>query len=45
MAEAGILVGRSFNHTDGWNRLSLGRPDEMLTFCQTLIAFRRKGWA
>ncbi|MCL1035999.1 aminotransferase class I/II-fold pyridoxal phosphate-dependent enzyme [Shewanella submarina] len=44
MQEAGILVGRSFNHTNGWNRLSLGRPDEMVTFCKTLIRFRQQGW-
>ncbi|MBY6187342.1 aminotransferase class I/II-fold pyridoxal phosphate-dependent enzyme [Marinobacter hydrocarbonoclasticus] len=44
MAQAGILVGRAFSHSNGWNRLSLGRPDEMKTFCQTLIAFRQKGW-
>ncbi|ADN77755.1 aminotransferase class I and II [Ferrimonas balearica DSM 9799] len=44
MADAGILVGRAFNHSNGWNRLSLGRPDEMKRFCQTLIQFRQKGW-
>ncbi len=44
MKEAGILVGRAFNHSNGWNRLSLGRPDEMTRFCQTLIQFRQKGW-
>ncbi|MGI2258711.1 pyridoxal phosphate-dependent aminotransferase [Shewanella sp. GXUN23E] len=44
MADAGILVGRQFNHTNGWNRLSLGRPDEMVRFCKMLIRFRQQGW-
>ncbi|MBV7315883.1 histidinol-phosphate transaminase [Shewanella sp. NIFS-20-20] len=44
MQQAGILVGRQFNHTNGWNRLTLGTPAQMQLFCQTLIHFRQQGW-
>ncbi|WP_025821534.1 pyridoxal phosphate-dependent aminotransferase [Shewanella marina] len=43
MEQAGFLVGREFNHTNGWNRLSLGTPEQMLKFSQTLIKFRQQG--
>ncbi|MGL4475041.1 MAG: pyridoxal phosphate-dependent aminotransferase [Shewanella sp.] len=44
MKAAGILVGRKFNHTNGWNRLTLGTPEQMEKFCRTLIQFRQQGW-
>lgn len=39
-----ILVGRRMTTEDGWNRLSLGTPEEMVHFTQTLTAFREQGW-
>lgn len=44
MAANGILVGRRMTEEDGWNRLSMGTPREMLAFVRTLKAFRQKGW-
>ncbi|ABZ78284.1 aminotransferase class I and II [Shewanella halifaxensis HAW-EB4] len=44
MAKAGILVGRPFNHGEGWNRLSIGTPAQMQYFCKTLAKFRELGW-
>ncbi|MCG9728483.1 aminotransferase class I/II-fold pyridoxal phosphate-dependent enzyme [Shewanella sp. Isolate13] len=44
MAKAGILVGRPFNHGEGWNRLSIGTPAQMQYFCKTLVKFRELGW-
>lgn len=44
MAKAGILVGRPFNHSEGWNRLSIGTPAQMQYFCKTLAKFRQLGW-
>lgn len=44
MAEAGFLVGRDFPPMLDWNRLSLGLPEDMGRFCDTLRGFRRKGW-
>ncbi len=39
-----IKVGRRMTAEDGWNRLSLGQPEEMRIFTQTLEAFRENGW-
>lgn len=44
MSKAGILVGRPFNHGEGWNRLSIGTPAQMQYFCKTLAKFRELGW-
>ena len=44
MGKAGILVGRPFNHGEGWNRLSIGTPAQMQYFCKTLAKFRELGW-
>lgn len=44
MAENGIKVGRRMTSEDGWNRLSVGTPEEMRVFVQTFKAFREKGW-
>ena len=44
MADNGIKVGRRMTREDGWNRLSVGTPDEMRVFVQTLKAFQEKGW-
>jgi histidinol-phosphate aminotransferase len=45
MLEAGIVVGRPFPPLLDYNRLSLGTPEEMARFAQTLRDFRKKGWA
>lgn len=44
MQHNGIRVGRKMTDDDRWNRLSLGTPEEMKVFTQTLLAFRQKGW-
>ncbi|MFT5135754.1 MAG: histidinol-phosphate aminotransferase [Arenicella sp.] len=44
MAANGIKVGRRMTSEDGWNRLSVGTPDEMRVFVQTLKAFQEKAW-
>lgn len=44
MHEHGIAVGREFAPITGFNRLTLGRPDEMAVFVQVLKSFREKGW-
>lgn len=44
MLQNGIRVGRKMTNDDRWNRVSLGTPDEMKIFRQTLLAFREKGW-
>jgi histidinol-phosphate aminotransferase len=44
MQQNGIRVGRKMTLDDRWNRISLGTPDEMKIFTQTLKAFRQKGW-
>lgn len=45
MADHGVLVGRYMRTGPGWNRLSLGTPDEMRRFVDILTDFRRRGWA
>lgn len=42
MAEAHVMVGREF--MPGFNRLTLGTPDEMQAFVKVLFDFRKKGW-
>jgi histidinol-phosphate aminotransferase len=44
MAEAGFLVGRPFPPMTSWSRVSLGLPEEMTRFAETLRGFRRRGW-
>ncbi|MGP9557494.1 pyridoxal phosphate-dependent aminotransferase [Psychrobacter sp. AOP7-A1-24] len=44
MREHGIAVGREFAPIVGFNRLTLGRPDEMAVFVEVLKSFREKGW-
>lgn len=44
MAANGINVGRRMTKDDGWNRISIGQPDEMTAFVRTLKSFRNKGW-
>ncbi|WP_075321104.1 pyridoxal phosphate-dependent aminotransferase [Histophilus somni] len=44
MKEHHVLVGRLFPPIEGYNRLTLGTPDEMLVFVKVLKEFRQKGW-
>ena len=44
MQRNGVRVGRKMTLDDRWNRISLGTPDEMNIFTQTLMAFRQNGW-
>ena len=44
MQRNGISVGRKMTLDDRWNRISLGTPDEMKIFTQTLKSFRQNGW-
>ena len=44
MTYNGVMVGRQFPSTEGWNRLSIGTPDEMLRFTSILKNFRKNGW-
>lgn len=44
MADNGISVGRRMTEKDGWNRISIGKPNEMELFSKTLNAFREKRW-
>ncbi|MGO2347955.1 MAG: pyridoxal phosphate-dependent aminotransferase, partial [Providencia sp.] len=44
MADAHIMVGREFPPAVGWNRLTLGTPEEMEQFVVVLKQFREKGW-
>ena len=44
MQQNGVRVGRKMTQDDRWNRISLGTPDEMTLFSQTLKAFRQEGW-
>lgn len=38
-----IMVGRPFDHTEGWNRLTLGTPSEMSVFVNELRQLRKEG--
>ena len=44
MRDNGIKVGREFPPVTGFNRLTLGTPDEMEVFIKVLKTFREKGW-
>lgn len=44
MQEAGFLVGRAFPPMTDFNRVSVGTPEEMERFAQTLVDFRAKSW-
>lgn len=44
MLENGIRVGRPFPPMLDYNRLSIGTPQEMQRFSETLRDFRRRGW-
>jgi len=45
MFSQGILVGRDMNLGYGWNRLSLGSPDEMRRFINTLGEIQERNWS
>ncbi|WP_275075894.1 pyridoxal phosphate-dependent aminotransferase [Providencia rettgeri] len=45
MADANVMVGREFPPAVGWNRLTLGTPEEMEQFVTVLNEFHKKGWA
>jgi histidinol-phosphate aminotransferase len=44
MREEGIRVGRPFPPMLDYNRVSIGLPEEMERFADTLRGFRTKGW-
>ena len=44
MKEHGIAVGREFPSIPGFNRITLGTPEEMILVIDTLQLFREKGW-
>jgi histidinol-phosphate aminotransferase len=44
MRANGITVGRRMTKEDGWNRVSIGTPEEMQVFVQTLKEFRKRAW-
>lgn len=44
MKEHGIVVGRAFPPITGYNRLTLGTPEEMREFISVLKQFRENGW-
>lgn len=44
MWNAGIQVGRPFPPLLSYNRVSLGTPDEMGLWAETLHDFRKRGW-
>ncbi|MDN3453324.1 MULTISPECIES: histidinol-phosphate transaminase [unclassified Psychrobacter] len=44
MHEHGIVVGREFPPIQSFSRVTLGTPDEMTVFIETLRLFREKGW-
>ncbi|MBP8814625.1 MAG: aminotransferase class I/II-fold pyridoxal phosphate-dependent enzyme [Laribacter sp.] len=43
MKKRHVMVGRPFDHYDGWNRLTLGTPGEMTAFVAVLKDMRRQG--
>lgn len=45
MRDANILVGRDMDLGDGWNRLSIGTPDEMKRFMTALGTLHADGWS
>lgn len=44
MKEYHVFVGREFPPAVGWNRLTLGTPEEMMSFVTVLKTFRANGW-
>ncbi|WP_262694088.1 pyridoxal phosphate-dependent aminotransferase [Kordiimonas aquimaris] len=44
MMANGVRVGRRMTADEGWNRISIGTPDEMVEFTRVLRAFRERGW-
>ena len=44
MKTYGIAVGREFPSIPGFNRITLGTPDEMRVVIAALKSFRKKGW-
>lgn len=44
MMDAGFSVGRPFPPMLDWSRLSMGMPEDMARFAETLTEFRRKNW-
>jgi len=44
MKQNGITVDRKMTLENGWNRISIGTPEEMKQFASTVRAFRAKGW-
>lgn len=44
MANAGVGVGRPFPPMLGWNRVSLGLPEEMEVWASAMRNFRERGW-
>lgn len=44
MGENNVLVGRRMTTEDGWNRLSIGTPQQMEDFVKVLKEFRTQGW-
>ena len=44
MREHGIAVGREFPSIPGFNRITLGTPEEMTVVIEALQLFREKGW-
>lgn len=43
MRERHVMVGRPFEFTEGWNRLTLGTPGEMQAFVKVLDQMRKAG--
>ncbi|MHC5202010.1 pyridoxal phosphate-dependent aminotransferase [Myroides sp. LJL119] len=44
MAQYGIIVGRPFPPYLQWTRVTLGTPEQMEKYANTLKEFRKKGW-
>ncbi|MFV1988819.1 MAG: histidinol-phosphate transaminase, partial [Gemmatimonadota bacterium] len=44
MLDAGFRVGRPFPPMLDWSRLSMGMPEDMARFAETLRDFRKKNW-
>ncbi len=44
MLDAGFIIGRRFPPMLDYNRISIGTPEQMERFAETLRDFRSKGW-
>jgi len=44
MKDNGVYIGRRMTKEDGWNRISIGTPQEMQEFTSVLKEFRLRGW-